>query len=110
MNHTACPWIIDKERPTYPQADRPIGYYVANLKSGGRIAQFFENCLVTTEAEALANAQLFLAAPNLLKALQDLTAQMDALIASGDCGRSPILPIYLYAARAAIAASEGIEL
>lgn len=106
MSHTVGPWIVDKERPTYPQADRPLGYYIANLRTGGRIAQFFENCLVTSEEEALANANLFAAAPNMLLALRDLVAQVDALAARG-LNYEPVDKKYLWAAREALAQAEG---
>lgn len=72
MSHTPSPWVIDDERPTYPQSG-PVGFYVAAL-SGGRIAQVFENCLVTSEAEARANAALLIAAPDLLRELKRMVA------------------------------------
>jgi hypothetical protein len=44
---------------------------------GGRIAQCFANCLVTTTAELEANARLIAAAPELLEALTLLLKEVD---------------------------------
>lgn len=76
--HTPGRWEVDPERPTYPQADRPLGYYVRHVETG-RIGQVFENCLVTSEEEALANAQLFAAAPAVAAAALDTARRLRGL-------------------------------
>lgn len=57
---------MDAERPSFG-GGQVLGYYVHGDK-GGRICQTFENCLVTTQAEAHANTRLIAAAPELLRA------------------------------------------
>lgn len=73
MSHTKGPWAIDPERPTMANGV-VLGYYIRYPKSGGRIGQVFENCLVKTPGEALANARLFAAGPDLGRVLQLIVA------------------------------------
>lgn len=67
VKHTKGTWTIDPARPDYH--GRALGYYVCNVQTGGRIGQVFENCLVKTCEEALANARLFASAPALTAVL-----------------------------------------
>lgn len=72
--HTNGPWVIDEAAKNV--FGGVTGIYIAK-KDEGRIGEVFLNCLVTSEEELTANAKLFSAAPELLKALQDILSNQD---------------------------------
>lgn len=82
--HTRGPWQVE---PAGVDGDLDYGaaqrdgsrallqlHVSAPKGGGGRIGRVFSNCLVTTEEAMLANALVFAAAPEMLKALQEFDA------------------------------------
>lgn len=81
--HTAGPWCLDGE----DQGQHALlGVYIAqDSETGGRIAQTFANCLVTTDDECRANARLIAAAPELLEACRAVLVGVDPDCGDPDC-------------------------
>lgn len=97
--HTPGPWVFLEEGRTeeFPNAGRPLNICGPSDNSD-LIAELYscdDATVSTPRAEAIANARLIAAAPELLEALQ-LIVQWD------DCGLAPIETL-IYKARAAIA-------
>lgn len=76
--HTPGPWVVDGDDII---ARTRFGVYIAK-EGDGRVAQAFSNCLVTTDAECLANARLIAAAPELLEACKAVISEHAAFVAS----------------------------
>ena len=67
---TAGPWMVGKIEGAHEITGVYISQPYEGRMEGGRIAKCFGNCLVTTDAEVLANASLIAAAPDLYAALE----------------------------------------
>jgi len=83
---TAGPWMVGKIEGAHEITGVYISQPYEGRMEGGRIAKCFGNCLVTTDAEVLANASLIAAAPDLYAAAVAAIAY-DAAIHS--CANDP---------------------
>lgn len=77
-------WEVDPEEIISPHSGAVLGVYIRHQKKGGRIAEFFANCLVKTDEQCRANARFAAAAnPKAIRALiaenKRLTAERDQL-------------------------------
>lgn len=63
-------WEVDPEEIISPHSGAVLGVYIRHQKKGGRIAEFFANCLVKTDEQCRANARFAAAAnPSAIRAL-----------------------------------------
>lgn len=63
-------WEVDPEEIISPHSGAVLGVYIRHQKKGGRIAEFFANCLVKTDEQCRANARFAAAAnPSVILAL-----------------------------------------
>lgn len=123
-NYTPGPWVIDN-RPLYPDGNvlhsKPthLGLCVANVQTAfGFISIHAPETIgkpcpeaETFDAQALANAQLIIAAKDLYEALKDIVRRTEEWHAAVEkiIGRQADSNIHLKAALAAIAKAEGAE-
>ena len=81
--HTPGPWSMGAV--VVGRGDGSTSHRFIQCASGAVVAAAYGNCTVATEANIRANAQLIAAAPELLKTLQEILADMESVAPKYRC-------------------------